>query len=602
MDDSPWIYRTDIIDGPTTCGQLERGRERIDLPLLFDISERTRVLYPLRSDLYVKHEIVEGSNGFSPINSEIEKALERAGAGELKTGVGLFRNRFLIGKGDDLFEVPILSERLSSVISDDPMAMRKVLVNLKKELPGAPLYLPGTGGWDDLEVLLYLGVEIFDTSRAGSDGFKGIYYTDSSCILQERLKVLGEPSAICSCDYCRKMDDEGISRLLISHHNVKTIVRRIALAHFRLKEGTLREHVMGILSGKPGWMSVLRYLEDGGEWDILSRTPTFKKMNRVPVTYRDDLDAPEFRLWRKRIEEDFTPLPHKRILLLLPCSAAKPYSISRTHQRIGRELHSLKGWNTVCQRLVVTSPLGAVPMELDGLYPASHYDIPVTGSWYPEEIDYIRNLTKSLIEKGEFDSVVCYHRDGFKFFKEESEEGSLEGIDFVDIHSASVKEEIKPDQMLRKVLTAEMIGPMEHGRKENEVLEALKMIEFSLGAEIHPIEGMKVKRTRRGADLRIGRTLLFNLNRGGPVPTLEGAKLIWESGGLVRKVTIDDFTPKGTLFSQGVLKAEGRIHPGDIVLIGTGDELRAVGRAVIPGEIMTSGIRGKAVEVISYLK
>jgi predicted RNA-binding protein len=65
---------------------------------------------------------------------------------------------------------------------------------------------------------------------------------------------------------------------------------------------------------------------------------------------------------------------------------------------------------------------------------------------------------------------------------------------------------------------------------------------------------------------------------------------------------IDDFTPKGTLFSQGVLDTVGTIRPGDIVLVGHGDELRAVGRAVVPGEVMTSGYPGKAVKIVSYSK
>jgi predicted RNA-binding protein len=113
---------------------------------------------------------------------------------------------------------------------------------------------------------------------------------------------------------------------------------------------------------------------------------------------------------------------------------------------------------------------------------------------------------------------------------------------------------------------------------------------------------MKVRRTARGSDLRAGKIPLFNLNKGGPVPTLEGAKLMWESKDLERKVIIGDFTPKGTLFSQGVLKVEGRIHPGDVVIVGTENELKAFGRALIPGEVMSSDIRGKAVEILSYLK
>ncbi len=590
------------MDGPTICGQLEREKERIDLPILIDLSDECRTLYPFDPELKIEHDTPEDLNRKGPIQEEVQRALKLAGAIDLATGIGLSRNRFKMGRNEDLTEIPLTSERLSSTIMDDPHAITRVLEEMKRIGPSSsPLYLPGAGGSEDLEVLFYLGVEIFDTSRAKMEAFSGRFYTMSSYISTEAVIGIGGVESVCSCKACRESGKDGISPRSVSDHNVAMMVRRLAMAHLKLKEGKLREHVMGVLSGKPAWMSVLRRMERGDNWDILSHTHSWRRNEQVPVTYRDDLNSPDFRLWRERLKNDFTPLEHKKVLLLLPCSASKPYSGSRTHTRIAKELSSVKGWKAICQRLVLTSPIGVVPMELESLYPASHYDIPVTGSWFHDEIEIIRGLTSSVIKKGDFRTIVSFHRESREFFPEGSD-GIFDGVEFVDVHLLSEKEGRRPEDVLREVLASKMQDQVIMEGRRNEILEALKLIEFSLKVHLEPMEGFRIKRSWRGIELMRGKISLFDLQKGGPVPTLQGAEMMWNSEGQGKRVLTGDFTPKGTLFSQGVMGTSGDIRPMDIVLIGHGKDLRGVGRALIPGNVMTSGISGKAVKMISYKK
>ena len=56
--------------------------------------------------------------------------------------------------------------------------------------------------------------------------------------------------------------------------------------------------------------------------------------------------------------------------------------------------------------LMVTSPLGIVPRELEDLWPAGHYDVPVTGDWSADELNRIHDLVSDLTTRLGFQSVI----------------------------------------------------------------------------------------------------------------------------------------------------------------------------------------------------
>ncbi|MDL5502353.1 MAG: DUF5591 domain-containing protein, partial [Candidatus Methanoperedens sp.] len=74
--------------------------------------------------------------------------------------------------------------------------------------------------------------------------------------------------------------------------------------------------------------------------------------------------------------------PDLDTLVLLPCSAKKPYSISLSHQKF---INALGKYRKFVHEVIITSPMGVVPRELELMYPAAHYDTPVTGHWDLEE-------------------------------------------------------------------------------------------------------------------------------------------------------------------------------------------------------------------------
>ena len=75
-----------------------------------------------------------------------------------------------------------------------------------------------------------------------------------------------------------------------------------------------------------------------------------------------------------------------------------------------------------------------------------------------------------------------------------------------------------------------------------------------------------------------------------------------EQDGFKYQIEIDDFIPKGSVMSVGVLNASNHIRAGDDVVVCHKGEVRAVGQAVISGPEMVVSNRGVAVKVRHHIK
>ena len=59
----------------------------------------------------------------------------------------------------------------------------------------------------------------------------------------------------------------------------------------------------------------------------------------------------------------------------------KTYRLSKSHGQFLRAIGS-----TGCHEVMMTSPLGLVPKDLEDVWPAANYDVPVTGDWSSDEL------------------------------------------------------------------------------------------------------------------------------------------------------------------------------------------------------------------------
>src|SRR5207247_9765086 len=119
------------------------------------------------------------------------------------------------------------------------------------------------------------------------------------------------------------------------------------------------------------------------------------------------LHRPEVVRFRRRIVERYAKPPSARVLLLLPCSARKPYSASRSHRRFREAIQACKN-PSVVHEVIVTSPLGLIPRELERFYPAGAYDIPVTGDWSRDEAAVVADDLAAFVESNRYDAVVAH--------------------------------------------------------------------------------------------------------------------------------------------------------------------------------------------------
>lgn len=271
------------------------------------------------------------------------------------------------------------------------------LVAIKHQFPGALVWTPGLAGPDNVAVLTWFGVDIFDLARSRQCAAADILLTGSG----PREKVVGDA-------YENTDMDSQLLHWKMAINEVKS----------SLNSGTLRSLVEQKSLNSPKLVEHLRY------HDKITRTKQGVGISHVPKDFTlqcnssQSLANPVVTQWVDYIATQYqAPDGLDKVLLLLPCSAKKPYRMSKSH----RKFLDAVG-NTGFHEVMVTSPLGLVPRDLEETWPASHYDIPVTGTWSADELVRTDGMLKSLIERHNYHTVINHS----------SMEFELEGVDYID--------------------------------------------------------------------------------------------------------------------------------------------------------------------------
>jgi archaeosine synthase len=263
------------------------------------------------------------------------------------------------------------------------------------------------------------------------------------------------------------------------------------------------------------------------------------------------------------------------LAVLLPCSARKPYSASQSHQKFRAAIRDR------AHELIVTSPLGLVPRDLERIYPAAHYDVPVTGYWDWEELAVISEIIARFLGRHRYRRVLA-HLEG----------GALEAARMaaeatgVPLEVTASTPPASPDALrdLDAALEGEKVirGDMIRGT-----------LSWQFGVDVNT-RGLQVRGRPPARRVVRGRSPLFALDDGTGLlrPTFEG----WDLIPAGYRVVIDDFLPRGDIMVPGVLAADPRIREGDDVLV-TGPRALATGRAAMGAEEMRRSARGIAVRV-----
>ncbi|HEX9710644.1 MAG TPA: DUF5591 domain-containing protein [Candidatus Thermoplasmatota archaeon] len=371
-------------------------------------------------------------------------------------------------------------------------------------------------------------------------------------------------------------------------HNRRAIAAEVAAAARAVQEGTLRELVEGRVRAYPWLVAALRNLDREFYPAVEALTPVWKA--RLHALSHESLSRPEVRRWGDRLRERYAPPACARALLLVPCSARKPYSMSRTQYAIDRGTAGVRPRFAV-HRVVVTSPLGLVPIELERVFPAAHYDIPVTGDWAHEESSRVEEQLLALLGRHRYQAVVSLVGD------------DLPGLGKRVAPLVECAAKGKPNEAAladaASALREGLAGATDVTPRQRVADDLASIGRFQFG-------GPPAAALFGGASVR-GRWPWNKLHAGGEqlaqhVPargrlslTLAGARRVAEGGGY--RVRIEDFKLKGDIFAVGVERADPEVRAGDEVAVVQGDRVVAAGTARMSAGEMAAARRGVAVAV-----
>ncbi|MDM7934397.1 MAG: DUF5591 domain-containing protein [Methanothrix sp.] len=205
--------------------------------------------------------------------------------------------------------------------------------------PDAALYAPAIATPAGLGLLVYLGVDLIDTTRVMADGILGRYHTVDGVSGAEDLSELP-----CRCRHCTMLSEDRSDRKSLIAHNVLKLEEALVSVREMIRRETVREYVERQVRVSPDQTAALRLLDQDQEY-LERRTPVFRHSTLLANT-AESLHRVEVTRFARRVLARYRP-PRSDVLVLLPCSARKPYSASRSHQlfaqAIGqsrRHLHS----------------------------------------------------------------------------------------------------------------------------------------------------------------------------------------------------------------------------------------------------------------------
>jgi archaeosine synthase len=443
--------------------------------------------------------------------------------------------------------------------------------------PDAAVFLPASATPRNVATLSYLGFDAFDEDHAVVSGKGGTYMT------RELEVPVGELDELpCACRICADSSPDELTREGIARHNVNALRAELANVRDRIRNGRLREYVEGQMRASRWQVEAVRIL-DGTEY-AEKHAPVARRSD-TNTNSSESIDRAEIQRFARRVVERYRA-PRDDTAVLLPCSAGKPYSQSRSHSDFRDALRGR------AHEVVVTSPLGVVPRELENVYPASHYDTPVTGRWTPTEVEFVGGVLSEYLRENEYDRIVAHVEDkGYGEVVERAAEDRGVDVEWTVPDGAHPTDEGSLES-LRDAVAGE-----ERATREDEkraYVRATADYQFGGGAgdvlDDAYVEGRlpRLRVVREEDDEHLG---TLTPGYGTLAVSISGAK---EFG--AHTVEIDDFVPEGSVLAPGIVDAEEGIRVGDEVIF-EGPSAVGVGRARMCGEEMVRSSRGVGVSV-----
>ncbi|MFB9805954.1 archaeosine synthase subunit alpha [Haladaptatus pallidirubidus] len=458
---------------------------------------------------------------------------------------------------------------------------KEAVLETREAIPSdSALFLSGVATPKNVATLVYAGVDLVDADRAVVKGTQGKYLTTEGEYHLEDLQELP-----CSCPACQRPVDE-FTREDCADHNVNALRAELAIVRQRIRAGRLRDYIEG-QARHDQWLTAA-FREFDQQWSYVEeRTPVLRNTELAAAT-SDSLRRVEIHRFADRVTTRYRGR-FDNPLVLLPCSAKKPYSESQSHG----QYHDAIQFRA--HKVSMTSPIGVVPQELELTYPAQHYDSVVTGRWSEDEKQFVAEVLRRYLERNEYPRVIAHvPEEGYRDVCERVEAALDVEFEYtVEGHPTSTESLAN--------LASTLSGELKYGKRERQhnTVRGIADYQFGDGAGDELFSSINIE--SRYPKLRVhdddGKQLAAMVPQYGTLSfTLAGARQWVESDAPVKRIEIDAFAPHGSVLAPGIVDADDDIRVGDEVVI-EGPKAFAIGRAEMSGPEMVESTRGVSADV-----
>ncbi|WP_292368368.1 archaeosine synthase subunit alpha [Methanoregula sp. UBA64] len=434
------------------------------------------------------------------------------------------------------------------------------LKNLKNRTPADTLwYAPGAALPSNVHILCYSGFGLFDYIAVDLKSAQGFF-----CTPEGEFPADAQKAGICACEGCKSGD--------LRLHNRLALEGETGLVRYFIGQAKLRELVEARCRMNANHVAIMRHIDHDYAWS--EPYAPIARSGVMRANSGESMQRVEVRRFAERLISRYIP-PKATVAVLLPCSAKKPYSLSQSHRRFQMAIAGR------AHELIVTSPLGLVPRELECVYPAMHYDVPVTGYWDAEECAYIADILAKYLTKNKYDRVIA-HLEG----------GALKVAEMAAEACGITLEYTCREHPTGEAALSQLSHALDCERKvKDDRLHG--MLSYQFGCDVDT-RGMLFRGHFPEIFYTRNNQQLFSIDTGYGLlrPTFEGWDLIPEG----YRVQISDFVPEGDVLVPGIVDADPEIREGDEVLV-VGKMAVATGRAAMTAAEMKRSKRGVAVRV-----
>ena len=542
------VTRTEDPEMPISLAPFSSSRESDNLPASITMSTRAELCFPFDSD-----DTWSASEGLV-----LPPSLSESDSGEFSRGDQLLAVSWQSMHHDEMLNDSKLQPSVicltdSVQLANNPGLLIEALYTLRTRFPNSLIWTPGIGGPDNCALLVWMGVDLFDLGRSSRASSMGT-------ILSQEGPRIPEHTLSESHDMGAQIEAWkhaiGATRSAIRNGSLRELAERQSTSSPRSVE-RLRRHdkmMSKFGGGKAGLERVV-----GHEHKL--RCHTYQS--------RDD---PLIQDWRARVADLHMPPKHQRnLLVLLPCSAVKPYRTSQSHRRFMSAITT-----NSAHQVMVTAPLGLVPRELEEIWPAANYDIPVTGDWDLDELEVIRDMLERLCSRVGYSRII--NHSGVDI--------NIEGIEITDTRKGESAGSADSIERLRNAVSqADEEMSLNSIKKSQNTLEQLRALSrFQHGTDAW-LEDAAIR----------GRPPIFTIMKGGEQIAMWNPRtgrfafskaclpLLMQSGTFPIVELSPDLDWKGDLFSSNVIAADSNIRIGDEILVMQKDSLVGSARAEAAG-------------------